>query len=160
MVDYYGLLSVDQNGWPGRQAAAKLSPALRGASVENAILADLQSELGSDYDLRRFIPFVVMHEFEGLLFSDCTQFCNSIERPALIPKFQKIRGAFESPEAINDSPQTAPSKRVLDLVPEYTKPLFGVFAAMDIGLDTIRRECPHFRNWLDRLESLPSQIQE
>ena len=160
MVDYYGLPSIDQNGWPGRQAAAKLSPALRGASVEKAVLADLQSELGSDYNLRRFVPFVVMHEFEGLLFSDCVQLCNSIKRPKLIPKFQKIRDAFGSPEEINDSPQTAPSKRVLHLVPEYTKPFFGVIAVIDIGLDTIRRECPHFHDWLERLESLPAQIQE
>ena len=40
------------------------------------------------------------------------------------------------------------------LVPEYQKPLFGNRAAVEIGLDTIRAECPHLASWLDRLEAL------
>jgi hypothetical protein len=45
---------------------------------------------------------------------------------------------------IDDSPVTAPSKRVARLVRRYEKPLFGTLAALEIGLPTIRRECPHF----------------
>ncbi|MDQ6700347.1 MAG: DUF4276 family protein [Acidobacteriota bacterium] len=54
---------------------------------------------------------------------------------------------------INDSPLTAPSKRVRDLMPGYEKPLLGSLAALEIGLSCFRRECPHFDEWLGRLES-------
>ncbi len=36
------------------------------------------------------------------------------------------------------------------------KPLWGPLAALEIGLGTMRRECPHFGSWLDRLEQLPN----
>ena len=42
------------------------------------------------------------------------------------------------------------------LVRGYEKPLLGTLAALEIGLGTMRRECPHFGNWLDRLEQLPN----
>ena len=71
-------------------------------------------------------------------------------------EFQKIRDEFETPEEINDSPETAPSKRVEDLVPGYEKPLLGTLAVLEIGLPQIRVECPHFSSWLERLEVLVS----
>lgn len=69
---------------------------------------------------------------------------------------EAIRNAFASPEEIDDSPLTAPSKRVEKLVPGYTKPLLGTLAVLEIGLEAIRRECPHFGCWLGRLEALPA----
>jgi hypothetical protein len=30
--------------------------------------------MGQGFDARRFVPFVVVHEFEALLFSDCAAF--------------------------------------------------------------------------------------
>ena len=107
--------------------------------------------MGSGFDHRRFIPFVMMHEFEALLFSDCEQFAIGIDRPA--SRFQKIRDSFPSPEAIDDSPVTAPSKQIEALVPGYEKPLLGALAALEIGLETMRVECPHFDCWVSRLES-------
>jgi hypothetical protein len=95
-----------------------------------------------------------MHEFEGLLFSDCASFSRGISRPDLEGDLRQIRNAFATPEEINDSPTTAPSKRVEALVAGYRKPLLGVFAALEIGLDRIRAECPHFNGWLTQLESL------
>ena len=58
---------------------------------------------------------------------------------------------------INDSPLTAPSKRVESLVAGYEKPLLGALAVLGIGLNAIRRECPHFNEWLSLLERLPQQ---
>ena len=104
----------------------------------------------------RFLSFVVVHEFEGLLFSDCTGFALGIGRPDLEPRFREIREGFGTPEDIDDSPVTAPSKRVEDLVAGYEKPLFGTLAVLEIGLDRIRAECPHFNGWLEQLESLVS----
>ena len=148
MVDYYGLPTT----WPGRAKAPALPFPDSAGSVEREILDDVSGELGDSFDRRRFIPYVVMHEFEGLLFSDPEGFGRSIGKGDLTPSFQAIRNEFDTPEQINDSPDTAPSKRVLDLVPGYQQPLLGTLAAQDIGLDAIRRECPQFSDWIERLE--------
>jgi hypothetical protein len=111
--------------------------------------------MGGTFNPDRFIPFVMMHEFEGLLFSDCESFSRGIGRPELAAEFQSIRDQFSSPEEIDDSPITAPSKRVEKLVEGYEKPLLGALAILEIGLDVIRAECPHFHEWLSRVEAWP-----
>jgi hypothetical protein len=64
---------------------------------------------------------------------------------------QGIRDQFETPEDINDSPLTAPSKRVELLIPGYQKPLSGTLAALEVGIEAILAECPNFRRWIGRL---------
>jgi len=154
MVDYYGLPGSGDKAWPGRSMAASLPVPEKAPTVESALLADVASDMGSDFDTRRFVPFVVMHEFEALLFSDCTAFAFAVGRPALGAGFQEIRNQFHTPEEINDSPITAPSKRAEELLPGYDKPLGGTLAILEIGLQKIRKACPHFRRWLERLEVL------
>jgi len=156
MVDYYGLPQTGGRAWPGRFLAAAIAFEHKAKIVEDALLADVCREMGRNFDSSRFIPFVMMHEFEGLLFSDCSLFAKGIEKPDLAPKFQAIRNQFSNPEEINDSPITAPSKRVQDLVPGYEKPLLGTLAVLTIGLDKIRTECPHFESWIERLETWPA----
>ncbi len=153
MVDYYGMPGGlrTSGAWPGRREATALASRMKGVHVESALDADIQEDLK---DARRFIPFVVMHEFEALLFSNCARFAAGIGRSDLATKLQEIRDGFDSPEDINDSPQTHPSQRVIDLVPEYQKPLFGNIAALEIGFEPMRLECAHFRDWLERLEKL------
>lgn len=155
MVDYYALPQSGERAWPGRAEAGALPFPQKGATVENALLEDLCQEVGGNFNPNRFIPFVMMHEFEGLLFSDCERFGRGIGRPELTVHFQAIRDQFTSPEEINDSPQTAPSKRVISLVEGYEKPLLGTLAVLEIGLDPIRRQCPHFDGWVSRLETWP-----
>ncbi len=150
MVDYYGLPQVGGKAWPGREEAGQRPFPQKAATVQDALLADICAELGADF--ARFVPYVMMHEFEGLLFSDCERFGEGIGRPDLAGDLQDIRDGFNSPEEIDDSPITAPSKRVKALVPGYQKPLLGTLAVLEIGLEAIRAECPHFRAWLERLE--------
>jgi hypothetical protein len=150
MIDYYGL----PEAWPGRVRSKSLRGIEEKAlSVQDAVRDDVVSEMGNRFDSDRFLPFVVMHEFEGLLFSDCAAFSRGIGRLDLETSLQKIREDFATPEEINDSPVTAPSKRVSDLVPGYEKPLLGVLAVLEIGLSSIREQCPHFDRWLNQLES-------
>lgn len=153
MVDYYALPKVKSGAWPGRADAGNRPFPQKAATVEKALLADLSERLGDQFDPRRFLPFVMMHEFEGLLFSDCQKFAVGIGRPDLSDDFQAVRDQFSSPEEINDSPITAPSKRVETLVPGYEKPLLGALAILEIGLERIRNECPHFNEWISRLEA-------
>jgi Domain of unknown function (DUF4276) len=100
----------------------------------------------------------MLHEYEGLLFSDPVAFASSIYKPNLAEPFQAIRNQFQSPEDINDDPNTAPSKRVLELYPSYRKLLDGTRAAQAVGIVSIRRECPHFNDWVTRLESLAGAL--
>ncbi|MBC2709447.1 MAG: DUF4276 family protein [Desulfosarcina sp.] len=155
MVDYYALPQTGARAWPGRETAGALSFAQKAVTVESGLAEDICREMGGGFNPARFVPFVMMHEFEGMLFSDCERFGQGIGRPDLSAAFQAIRDEFATPEEINDSPVTAPSKRVLQLMPGYEKPLLGPLAALEIGLNTIRRECPHFREWLTRLEGWP-----
>ena len=149
MVDYYGL----PHTWPGReQAGREKTLEGRAASVEQAILEDIARSLSGAFDRRRFVPYVVMHEFEGLLFSDPGRFAQGIGRPDLSSELQRIRGEVRTPEEIDDSPRTAPSRRVRDLYAGYQKPLLGVLAVEAIGLDAIRGECPLFSRWIEALE--------
>jgi hypothetical protein len=157
MVDYYGLPQEGEGAWPGRKKAAGLKSGEKAPCIEHALLADVIAQMGKSFNPRRFVPFVVMHEFEGLLFSDCAGFSRGIGRSGLEAAFKAIRDQFPTPEDINDSPVTAPSKRVKDLVPGYEKPLLGSLAALEIGLNSIRHECPHFNGWLVQLESRSSE---
>lgn len=154
LVDYYSLPATGLHSWPGRAAADQQPLAQRGHFVQQALAADVAVVLGA-YAARRFIPFVVMHKFEALLFSDCEGFSRGIGRPDLAGPFQTIRNGFGSPEEIDDSPETAPSKRIAGIIADYNKPVMGIAAALEIGLEAIRRACPHFHSWLERLETRP-----
>ena len=155
MVDYYGLPQQGDGEWPGRAvAASRLGMHRKASCVQDALRIDIARTMGTGFDIRRFVPFVVMHEFEGLLFSDCAAFSRGIGREHLTSDFQAIRAAFQTPEDINDSPETSPSHRVEQLLVGYEKPLLGTLAVLEIGVGRIREECPHFREWMEKLESL------
>ena len=95
-----------------------------------------------------------MHEFEALLFSDCHDFAKAMGRPDIENRLQEIKDEFGNPEEINDSQQTAPSKRIGKILPGYQKPVLGTLAALGIGLKKIRASCPHFADWINQLEQL------
>ena len=154
MVDYYGLPQNGPGRWPGRAEARRLPLSDRAAHVENAIYSDISNEMGDGFNTSGFIPYVMMHEFEAMLFSDCSTFAQAINHPDLAVPFQRVRDRFNTPEEINDAPETAPSKRIANLLPSYQKPLLGVEAVSAIGLPVIHRECPHFAQWLTQLEKL------
>jgi hypothetical protein len=154
MIDYYALPQTGEKAWPGRARASELPFEQKAVSVQSALHVDISREIGEEFEKSRFIPFVIMHEFEGLLFSDCELFAEGIGRKELKMQFQEIRNAFNSPEEINDSPTTAPSKRIESLVPGYEKPLLGTLAMLTIGLGPIRNACPHFGQWLSCLENI------
>ncbi len=155
MVDFYGLPQSGGKKWPGRAEANDIPYPDNVGSVEAALMKDIEKVMGSGFYPKRFTPFVIMHEFEGLLFSDCQDFAHAIGRPDITNRLQEIRDQFPNPEEINDSEETAPSKRIQELLPDYQKPFHGTLAALEIGLAKIKFSCPHFGAWLERLEGLP-----
>ncbi len=113
----------------------------------------LEEEMGNDIGHTNFIPNLIVHEFEGLLYSNPQAFASWFEEFS-VSTLKAERNAFPSPEHINDSPITAPSKRILACCDGYEKPLHGCLIAIDIGLDTMRQQCQHFNQWLTRLENI------
>lgn len=158
MVDYYGMPQSGTRGWPGR-AEAKAQPlAGKAAFLQNAVSKDVSRHMGANFDKRRFIPYVSMHEFEALLFSDCKRFADSVGHPLIAGEMEAILAQFESPEAIDDSQETAPSKRILRLLPSYHKVAMGATAIRNIGLAEVRRRCANFAGWLARLEAAAASV--
>ncbi len=152
LVDYYGLDSE----FPGVEAASSaFDVGAKAKAVADGLIRALSETIEQD-PLLRFIPYIQMHEFEGLLFSDPVAFADAIGRPALRNDFAEIRKKFDTPEHIDNSPVTAPSKRVLALYSEYEKPLMGEAVSMAIGLPKIRAECRLLDAWLSTLEALPA----
>ncbi len=94
-----------------------------------------------------------MHEFEGLLFSDCDALAEAVDRN-LVSELRGIRDAFPTPEHINDSIETAPSKRLAKLKRGYQKVLAGERAMSRMGLEVVIQECPGFARWIQRLKQL------
>ncbi len=156
MVDYYGLPggTNNPNAWLGRSAANQLKFSQKAQYIETALrddIANCPDLLGA---ITRFIPYIMMHEFEALLFSDCQILGHSIGRDDLVSDLIKIRNSYHSPEEINDGVETHPSKCIQTLMPEYEKPLYGNLAIVDIGLSKIRSACSGFDRWLEQLELL------
>jgi hypothetical protein len=153
MFDFYGL----GKGFPGTLPPPILSNVEKVARLERAMKDYIIAEVP---DLRpdvRFLPYLQLHEYEGLLFSDPEAFANGISHSHLTPQFQAIRQSFPTPEDIDDIPDNAPSKRISDLCPSYNKVLDGTRAASAVGIDAMRRECPHFRDWVESLVQLGTQ---
>lgn len=106
-------------------------------------------------DDSRIFPYVQRHEFEALLFSDASAFSVlSYVTNDMVNCLLSVRSRFHGPEDINDSRDSAPSKRIVNLIPGYQKVVAGSLVADEIGLDKIRAECPRFHEWMTRLESL------
>src|ERR1035437_5092827 len=61
MVDYYALPQEGAAAWPGRAKTPGLKSGEKASCIESALLADVIAEMG-DFNPRRFVPFVVMHE--------------------------------------------------------------------------------------------------
>ncbi len=151
MFDYYG---IDQE-WPGRSDIRDGDTAVEKAmKMEKGMLIAIEKVLPHLDIKKRFIPYIEMHEFEALLFSDADILAKEIDvEPARINGILKECG--EQPEEIDDHPQTAPSKRLQTLCSKkYRKKSMGKTIAEAIGIKTIRQKCSHFNEWLNRLESL------
>ncbi|KTD49588.1 hypothetical protein Lrub_0687 [Legionella rubrilucens] len=158
MLDYYAL----PNDFPGINESMKIHSIKEKAGViRSALVKEIIKKLNSNI-AQRFIPYIQFHEFEGLLFSQPEKIAEIFNVPAtdqrIRTQLNEIRQDFESPEHINNSPHSAPSKRLEALFPQYQKTLHSIRAASEIGLATIRENCELFNNWVIELENLEQSI--
>lgn len=147
LIDFYRI--KDSYQFPGWETAKTIvNSSEKMIFLFRSMLEDFDEELRE-----RFIPYMQMHEFESLLFSDISAFkiifssdeCDFNEIKTVVEE-------FETPEDINNGPETAPSSRLMKAIKGYNKVLYGSLLAEEISLTTIRRKCPLFNNWIERLE--------
>jgi hypothetical protein len=141
VIDYYGLPD-DAPGMKTRPSGVTATERVR--HVENAIFQDLGAPV-------HFVPFLALHEFEAWLFCDLAKTAAVIPAREKALELQSTVAGLE-PEEINEGATTAPSKRLLRVFPSFRKALHGPAAAKRIGLEAIRSKCPHFDQWVKRLE--------
>ena len=110
----------------------------------------MEKSISDDINDWRFIPYIQLHEFEALLFSSANGFEMYFEAQ-ISKEIQGIINSFDNPEEINSSPETAPSKRLIRILPYYDKVIYGNIVALEIGLPVILSKCPRFRRWIDSL---------
>jgi hypothetical protein len=156
LTTFFDLYGLDTD-FPYYQESKKLPDIYqRATSIESAMHQAIVAQVGCRPD--RFIPHIQPYEFEGLLFSDVDALVE-VEpnwKDCLRP-LQQVRAEFDTPEHINNSFETKPSKRLEDILrPKYKKTRHGPLITESIGLHNIEAECVHFKAWLDRLRALAS----
>jgi hypothetical protein len=150
-LDLYGL----DTDFPEYQASKCLNVYERVLQLEKALKDLLVKEF--DLNQKLIFPYIQPYEFEGLLFSNVAQLvATDVGWGAHQSVLQKMRDAVDSPEHINDSFETKPSKRLEKILktPKYKKVLHGNRIATNITLATIEQECLHFREWMGKLRAL------
>jgi len=146
MFDLYGLPGTFELG----NAGENRDPYCVVENIEQSILEDFSGH-------PRFIPYIQLHEFEALILADPSKFdWEFINHDVAISRLMTMCSQFDSPEMIDNRPDFAPSKRIIKEIPEYEwkKSSSGPIIASKIGLKFIRAKCPHFDDWLSKLESL------
>lgn len=151
LLDLYGLDTT----FPGfEEAKAKPDMDSRVNHLKIALAEALVAYVGCRAE--RFIAHIQPYEYEGLLFSD-PQALAWIEPGwrVSLSKLAAVRAAFPTPEHINGSYETKPSRRLEQLLqPGYKKTRHGPLAAERVSLATMETECPHFHGWMESLRRL------
>lgn len=143
VFDLYSL----PNDFPGKAANVR-NP----ANPTPYVLA-LEQAFGQDINYNRFIPNLLLHEYETMLFTDPDAFRVSFENcDEEIDALKVIAGSKQTIEHINDGKETAPSKQIVKVFGEDRyrgrKSSAGPDIAAAIGLAKIRAACPHVDSWL------------
>ncbi|WP_370409008.1 DUF4276 family protein [Tenacibaculum dicentrarchi] len=147
-IDYYGI--PDNYNFPKwSESKIILDKNSRMDFLEKEMKLDLKNN-------SRFIPYIQLHEFEGLLFNNIEVFDQHIA-PNEFNKREDLINILElnpNPELINNNKKTAPSKRLQNHIIGYNKIVYGSILAESIGLTRMRNKSPRFNEWLNILECI------
>lgn len=144
MFDLYAL----PNDFPKFEEAQKYTnPYKKVEFLENAFKDDINDS--------RFLPYIQLHEFEALILSKPQELqYEYFEHDDSIKQLVELLKEKGNAELINDKPETAPSKRIIKLIPEYDKVNVGAAIADIIGIDWLKKNCKHFNDWLDKIKDI------
>ncbi|HBK70158.1 MAG TPA: hypothetical protein DDZ39_00620 [Flavobacteriaceae bacterium] len=120
---------------------------------------DLEQKISDLFNnCHKLIPYIQQYEFETLVFSKPSYFSEYFE--SLVPekKIKKIIQECGGVENINNSKETAPSKRIAEIFKEheeyYNKIFHGPGIIEEVGLEAIMAECPRFKAWIEKIQNL------
>lgn len=150
LIDYYGLYS--KYNFPKWNEAEKQSD----KNIRMKMLEQGMRESIDDSVRFRFIPYMQLHEFEGLLFNEIDIFHEQIPANELVgvDELTQTFKQYSNPEMINNNRKTSPSHRLERIILGYNKIVYGNILAEAIGLEKIRAKSPRFNNWIKKLEDL------
>ena len=149
MLDFYRLPS----SFPGKQTAVALPTHLQQVEhIEEKLKEEIETTQGCEFD--NLIPYIQLHEFEALVFSSING-VDALFEPSEFHRKEMLQviNDYPNPEDINDQPNTAPSVRLMKLIPGYEKVLYGIDILHQHGMPTLLDRCPHFCAWVTKLES-------
>jgi len=149
MIDWYKLDPL----FPGVAEAGNLA---RAADRANSVATAVQTYFNSP----RLRAFFTLHEFEALLFCDLLPLARRLPGQERALANLKAEIGSTPPEEVDDGSSTHPSARLEKHSPGYhrAKVRVGAPAAGEIGLHVLRERCPHFGQWLTRLENLKQSV--
>jgi len=133
---------------------------LYGFDIEGTYTAEeLENKIGEIFDNnRKLIPYIQKYEFETLLFSEPSFYEDYFDDSSAKTEIENIITSCGGVENINNSRETAPSKRIdkfFDKYDEqYDKVFHGPSIADDIGLDIILDKCTRFKDWIETIQNL------
>lgn len=114
----------------------------------------LEQALANAINNTRFIPYIQLHEFEGLLFAskDGFEFLPDLKQASLKSLLLAVNEK-ENPEELNDGELTAPSKRLEQLIPGFdkNKPFYGGLIAEVNTINAVLDRCLRFKTWVETL---------
>lgn len=114
----------------------------------------LEQALADAINNPRFIPYIQLHEFEGLLFAskDGFEFLPDLKQANLNSLLLAVNEK-ENPEELNDGELTAPSKRLEQLIPGFdkNKPFYGGLIAEVNTINAVLNRCLRFKTWVETL---------
>ena len=132
------------------------SPEIRRIRNKYNLIEELEKAMFEKHNIQNFIPYVQLHEFETFLFVDLDQLKIMYPNREIYVDRLKREVQNINVELINDTVHSAPSKRIIRNVPDYEgqKSTVGPIIAEEIGIDTLKENCTHFKSWLTKLENL------
>lgn len=149
MFDLYAL----PHSFPGYDESLAIADHQeRVAFLEAKMKEDIETHQNRLFN--NYIPYLQLHEFEALAFASSAGFEALFEESEMDYKgIRAVIDSFPNPEDINDSPETAPSKRMQKLIKGYNKVAYGIGLIEYTGIEAILRKCPHFREWTEKLKN-------
>lgn len=149
-IDYYGLYS--KYNFPNWDIAeGEINKNTRMEILENGMSMDIDETVR-----HRYIPYLQLHEFEGLLFNSKNIFYEQIPENELLgtEELSNIFKEYDNPEMINNNKETSPSHRLDRIIYGYNKIVYGNILAEAIGLNNIREKSPRFNEWIRKIENI------
>lgn len=148
LIDFYRL----PKDFPGFEESQNISNRKGQVTfLEESVLLDIENSQTREFN--NLMPYIQLHEFEALIFSSKESVPAIFDSNEFdIKKLNRVIRDFPNPEDINDDPNTAPSKRLKNIIPSFNKILHGIQLIEEIGLDLIRSKCPRFNNWMIQIE--------